>query len=34
MVDGKDVKGPEYETCGFFGPNIDAVSMENMLKLN
>ena len=33
-VDGKDVKGPEYETCGFFGPNIDAISMENMLKLN
>ena len=33
-VDGKEVKGPEYETCGFFGPNIDAVSMENMLKLN
>lgn len=34
LVDGKDVKGPEYETCGFFGPNIDAISMENMLKLN
>ncbi|NLI53103.1 MAG: aldehyde ferredoxin oxidoreductase family protein [Clostridiales bacterium] len=33
-VDGKDVKGPEYETCGFFGPNIDAVSMENMIRLN
>ncbi len=33
-VDGKEVKGPEYETCGFFGPNIDAISMENMLKLN
>ncbi len=34
MVDGKEVKGPEYETCGFFGPNIDAVSMDVMLKLN
>lgn len=34
MIDGKDVKGPEYETCGFFGPNIDAISMENMLRLN
>ena len=34
MVDGKEVKGPEFETCGFFGPNIDAISMENMLKLN
>lgn len=33
-VDGKEVKGPEYETCGFFGPNIEAVSMENLLKLN
>ena len=34
LVDGRDVKGPEYETCGFFGPNIEAISMENMLKLN
>lgn len=34
MVNGKDVKGPEYETCGFFGPNIDSTSMENMLRLN
>ncbi len=34
MVDGKEVKGPEYETCGFFGPNIDAVSMENLLRIN
>ena len=34
LVDGKEVKGPEYETCGFFGPNIDAISMDNMLKLN
>ena len=33
-VDGRDVKGPEYETCGFFGPNIDSISMENMLRLN
>lgn len=33
-VDGKEVKGPEYETCGFFGPNIDATSAENMLMLN
>jgi len=33
-IDGCDVKGPEYETCGFFGPNIDAISMENMLRLN
>jgi len=34
QVDGKDVKGPENPTCGFVGPHIDAVSMENMLKLN
>ncbi len=34
QVDGKEVKGPEYETCGFFGPNIDCISMENMLRLN
>ena len=34
LVDRKDVKGPEYETCGFFGPNIDSISMENLLKLN
>lgn len=33
-IDGRDVKGPEYETCGFFGPNIDAISMENLLRLN
>jgi aldehyde:ferredoxin oxidoreductase len=34
QIDGKEVKGPEYETCGFFGPNIDCTSMENMLRLN
>lgn len=34
QLDGKEVKGPEYETCGFFGPNIEAVSMENLLRLN
>jgi aldehyde:ferredoxin oxidoreductase len=33
-VDGKDVKGPEYETCGFFGPNIDSSDMESLLRLN
>jgi aldehyde:ferredoxin oxidoreductase len=33
-VDGKDVKGPEYETCGFFGPNIEAASAENLIRLN
>lgn len=34
QVDGKEVKGPEYETCGFFGPNIEAISMGNMIRLN
>jgi aldehyde:ferredoxin oxidoreductase len=34
MVDGKDVKGPEYETCGFFGPNIDAIAFAMELKEN
>jgi len=33
-IDGKEVKGPEYETCGFFGPNIDCISMDNLLRLN
>lgn len=33
-VDGKEVKGPEYETLGFFGPNVNASDMESILKLN
>ena len=33
-IDGRDVKGPEYETCGFFGPNIEAANMENLLRIN
>ncbi len=33
-VDGKEVKGPEYETLGLFGPNIDAADMEVILRLN
>ncbi len=33
-VYGKEVKGPEYETCGFFGPNIDAGDLDAVLKLN
>ncbi len=33
-VDGKEVKGPEYETLGFFGPNIDCYDMQKILKLN
>ena len=30
----KDVKGPEYETLGFFGPNIDASDLPKVLELN
>lgn len=33
-VDNKEVKGPEYETLGFFGPNIDSDDMPTILKLN
>ncbi len=33
-VDGKEVKGPEFETLGLFGPNIDSADMETILKLN
>jgi aldehyde:ferredoxin oxidoreductase len=34
IVDGKEVKGPEYETLGLFGPNIDSDDLETVLKLN
>ncbi len=34
LVDGKEVKGPEYETMGFFGPNIDAHDLKLVLKMN
>lgn len=34
MLDGKEVKGPEYETLGLFGPNIDAADMDVILRLN
>ncbi len=34
MVDGKEVKGPEYETLGLFGPNIDAHDLDMIVRLN
>jgi len=34
VLDGKEVKGPEYETLGLFGPNIDASDMEAIFKIN
>lgn len=33
-VDGRDLKGPEYETLGFFGPNIGAADMDAVLRMN
>ena len=33
-ADSREIKGPEYETAGFFGPNIDASNMEAVIKLN
>ena len=34
IVDGKEVKGPEYETLGLFGPNMLSSDMETILKIN
>ncbi len=34
MLDGKEVKGPEYETLGLFGPNIGASDLDVILRLN
>ena len=33
-VEGKEVKGPEYETLGLFGPNIDSDDLNAVLQLN
>jgi len=34
MLDGKEVKGPEYETLGFFGPNMGAHDLDAIIRLN
>ncbi|GAB1475277.1 aldehyde ferredoxin oxidoreductase family protein [Bacillota bacterium] len=34
MIDGKEVKGPEFETLGFFGPNILSSDLDHVLELN
>lgn len=34
LVDGRELKGPEYETLGFFGPNIGVSDLDAVLKLN
>ncbi len=33
-VGGRNLKGPEYETLGFFGPNIECADMDAILKMN
>jgi len=30
----KEIKGPEYETLGFFGPNIGAKDLRKIIELN
>jgi aldehyde:ferredoxin oxidoreductase len=34
MKESREIKGPEYETAGFFGPNMDASNMEDLIDLN
>jgi len=31
---GQEIKGPEYETVGFFGPNIGAKDLRKIIDLN
>jgi aldehyde:ferredoxin oxidoreductase len=31
---GREIKGPEYETAGFFGPNISASDLQKVIDLN
>jgi len=33
-LSGKEIKGPEYETVGFFGPNIGADNLRKIIDLN
>ncbi|NLJ78769.1 MAG: aldehyde:ferredoxin oxidoreductase, partial [Tissierellia bacterium] len=30
----QEIKGPEYETLGFFGPNIDSADLDAIINLN
>ncbi|MCL2508456.1 MAG: aldehyde ferredoxin oxidoreductase family protein [Oscillospiraceae bacterium] len=34
MIGDKEVKGPEYETLGFFGPNMGAHDLDAIIRLN
>jgi aldehyde:ferredoxin oxidoreductase len=33
-AESREIKGPEYETAGFFGPNIDAGDLQTVINLN
>jgi aldehyde:ferredoxin oxidoreductase len=33
-AEGREIKGPEYETAGFFGPNICASDLPTIINLN
>lgn len=33
-IDGKDVKGPEYETLGLYGANLDNNDLDSILRWN
>jgi aldehyde:ferredoxin oxidoreductase len=32
--ESREIKGPEYETAGFFGPNIDSGDLQAVIDLN
>ena len=34
ILNDREIKGPEYETAGFFGPNMDAGDMAALIKLS
>jgi len=34
IKDGREIKGPEYETAGFLGPNMDSCDMDAIIDLN
>ncbi len=34
MFEGKEIKGPEFETVGMFGPNIENRSLPNIIRWN
>jgi len=34
MMDGREIKGPEYETLGLFGPNLGMHDLNAIIRLN